>query len=239
MTNNNKKGNLYLIPAPLGDIDLHHVIPSYITDIINTIDEFIVEDERTARRYLKKIGLLKPLEEIVFHLLNTQTNFLNVAPYLNATTDGKHVGVLSDAGCPGIADPGAEVVKIAHQKSIRVIPLVGPSSILLALMASGMNGQNFVFHGYLPKERNERVKKIKEIEKAAQQKDQTQIFIETPYRNQHILEDIIHNCNAQTQLCIARDLTLPFEYINTKTISEWKNKLPDVSKKQCVFLLYK
>src|ERR1019366_1312990 len=190
------KGILYLIPTTLGDTtETADVIPVKINEIINTIDEYIVENEKSARHYLKKIGIKKSLQEIILHPLNQHTEAKEMSGYLNSIALGKNIGIISEAGCPGIADPGAEVVKVAHQKNIKVVPLVGPSSLLLALMASGFNGQNFTFNGYLPKERSERIKKIKELEKLAQQKNQTQLFIETPYRNMHLLEDILANCD--------------------------------------------
>jgi len=233
-----EKGILYLIPTTLGETEISKVIPAYIFEIINSIGEYIVEDEKSARRYLRKLRIKKSLDEIILHPLNAHTLTESFASYLNSIEEGKNIGIISEAGCPGIADPGAEIVKIAHKKNIKVVPLVGPSSILLALMASGFNGQNFCFHGYLPKERNERIRKLKDLERTAQQKNQTQIFIETPYRNQHLLEDIISNCSLQTQLCIACDITLPSEFIQTKAINEWKKKLPDINKRPAIFLIY-
>lgn len=235
-----QQGTLYLIPTTLGDTgETADVIPVKIKQVINTIDEYIVENEKSARHYLKKIGIQKLLQEIILHPLNQHTEQKEIESYLNSIALGKNVGIISEAGCPGVADPGAEVVKLAHKKNIKVIPLVGPSSILLALMASGFNGQSFTFHGYLPKERNERIRKIKELEKIAHQKNQTQLFIETPYRNNHILEDIINNCDHTTQLCIACDITLPTEFIKTKNIQEWKKQLPDIQKRPAIFLIYK
>jgi 16S rRNA (cytidine1402-2'-O)-methyltransferase len=236
----NKQGVLYLVPTTLGDTaEVMYSIPSGINMIINTIDEYIVENEKSARHYLKKLGIIKPLQEIILHPLNTHTELLHISQYLNSIFLGKNIGIISDAGCPGIADPGAEVVKIAHQKNIKVVPLTGPSSILLSLMASGFNGQNFAFNGYLPKERGERIKKIKELEKLAQQKNQTQLFIETPYRNQHLLDDLLANCSGNTPLCIACDISLPTEFIKTKSIVEWKKQLPELNKRPCIFLIYK
>jgi 16S rRNA (cytidine1402-2'-O)-methyltransferase len=235
-----KQGTIYLIPTTLGDTaEIADVIPVRINQIINTIDEYIVENEKSARHYLKKIGIAKPLQEIILHPLNKHTDVKQISIYLKAIDEGKHIGIISEAGCPGIADPGAEVVKLAHKKNITVIPLVGPSSIFLALMASGFNGQNFAFNGYLPKERGERIKKIKELEKLAQQKNQTQLFIETPYRNSHLMEDLLANCNNQTLLCIACDITLPKEFIKTKSINDWKKQIPDINKRPAIFLIYK
>jgi 16S rRNA (cytidine1402-2'-O)-methyltransferase len=234
-----KKGTLYLIPTTLGDTAPEAVMPASVKDVINLVDEFIVEDERTARRYLKKAGIERPLDSLVLHVLNKHTRPEETAGYLSAADQGKNIGIVSEAGCPGIADPGADVVKIAHSKGIKVVPLVGPSSVLLALMASGFNGQSFAFHGYLPKERGERIRKLKDLERTAQQKDQTQLFIETPFRNQHLLEDILANCAPATQLCIACDITLPTELIRTQAISEWKKQVPDINKRPAIFLLYK
>jgi len=235
-----KQGNIYLIPTTLGDTaETADVIPLKVNQIINTIDEYIVENEKSARHYLKKIGIKKPLQEIILYPLNKHTDLKQISSYLNAIEKGKNIGIISEAGCPGIADPGAEVIKLAHQKNIKVIPLVGPSSILLALMASGFNGQSFTFNGYLPKERNERIKKIKELEKLALQKNQTQLFIETPYRNNHLVEDLLNNCNNATLLCIACDITLPTEFIKTTTIYDWKRQLPNIDKRPAIFLIYK
>lgn len=234
-----KKGTLYLIPTTLGDTaETADVIPAKITSIINQIDEYIVENEKSARHYLKKAGIQKPLQEIILHPLNQHTPVHEISGYLKAISEGKNIGVISEAGCPGVADPGAEVVAIAHERNIKVVPLVGPSSILLSLMASGFNGQSFTFHGYLPKERPDRIKKLKELEKAANKK-QTQLFIETPYRNMHLLEDILANCESNTLLCIACDITLPSEFIKTKRVSEWKKQLPDINKKPTIFLMYR
>jgi 16S rRNA (cytidine1402-2'-O)-methyltransferase len=234
------KGILYLIPTTLGDTaETMDVLPVRVNNIINTIDEYIVENEKSARHYLKKMGIKKPLQEIILHPLNQHTESHEISTYLNAIENGKNIGIISEAGCPGVADPGAEVVKLAHQKNIRVIPLVGPSSILLSLMASGFNGQNFAFNGYLPKDRSERIKKIKELENTAIKKNQTQLFIETPYRNMHLLEDLLSNCDPQTKLCIACDITLSTEFIQTKSIAAWKKQLPDLNKRPTLFLINK
>jgi 16S rRNA (cytidine1402-2'-O)-methyltransferase len=233
-------GILYLIPTTLGDTaETADVLPVKVNHIINTIDEYIVENEKSARHYLKKMGIQKPLQEIILHPLNQHTESQEISTYLNSIALGKNVGIISEAGCPGVADPGADVVKLAHEKNITVVPLVGPSSILLSLMASGFNGQNFAFNGYLPKERNERIKKIKELERIAVSRNQTQLFIETPYRNTHLLEDLLANCEKQTKLCIACDVTLPTEFIKTKSIAEWKKGIPDINKRPTIFLLNK
>jgi len=234
----NERGKLYLIPTTLGDTsEVGDVLPTSVNQIINTIDEYVVENEKSARHFLKKMGIKKSLQEIILHPIDQHVKSTEIASYLNNIDQGKNIGVLSEAGCPAVADPGSEVVKIAHRKNIEVIPLVGPSSILLALMASGFNGQNFTFNGYLPKERGERILKLKDIERLAHRKNQTQIFIETPYRNLHLLEDILSNCEPSTQLCIGTDITLSTQFIKTKSISEWKKKLPDIYKKPTIFLI--
>ncbi|MCW3071370.1 MAG: SAM-dependent methyltransferase [Bacteroidetes bacterium] len=233
-----KNGILYLIPTTLGDTaETMDVLPVKVNQVINTIDEYIVENEKSARHYLKKMGIQKPLQEIILHPLNQHTEAGEISGYLNSISEGKNIGIISEAGCPGVADPGAEVVKLAHEKNITVVPLVGPSSILLSLMASGFNGQNFAFNGYLPKERGERIKKIKELENLAIKRNQAQLFIETPYRNMHLLEDLIANCDKQTRLCIACDVTLATELIKTKTISDWKKQLPELNKRPTIFLI--
>lgn len=234
------KGIIYLIPTTLGDTaETADVIPVKVNQLINSIDEYIVENEKSARHYLKKMGILKPLQEIILHPLNQHTESREISSYLNSIDLGKNIGIISEAGCPGVADPGAEVVKLAHLKNIKVVPLVGPSSILLALMASGFNGQNFAFNGYLPKERSERIKKIKELEKLAKEKNQTQLFIETPYRNMHLLEDVLSCCDSRTMLCIACDITLSTEFIKTKSVFDWKKQIPDLNKRPAIFLIYK
>ncbi len=223
----------------MGETDVDKIMPPYNKIIIDQIDEFIVEDARTARRFLKSAGYSKSLDQIIFHLLNKHTNTSELYMFLDSVKKGKNIGLLSEAGCPCIADPGAEIVKIAHQENLKVIPLVGPSSIIMGLMASGFNGQNFAFVGYLPIDSTLRIKKLKELEFLVFQKNQTQIFIETPYRNQKLFDDIIKTCSKEIMLCIATDITLPTESIQTKYISEWKNTNPDFHKKTTVFLLYK
>jgi 16S rRNA (cytidine1402-2'-O)-methyltransferase len=233
-----KTGKLFLIPAPLGDdSNFSRILPPFISEIINSIDHYIAEDEKTVRRYLKKLNIQKPLQEITLYPLNKHTPHQDIAGYLKPLEDGHHMGVISEAGCPGIADPGSEVVSLAHKKNIKVIPLVGPSSILLALMASGLNGQNFSFHGYLPIDKHLKAKKLKELETDSRINDRTQIFIETPYRNEKIFEEIINTCAPTTLLCLAVDVTLPSEKIKTLPLSEWKKRKPDFHKKPAVFLL--
>ncbi|MFZ4398952.1 MAG: SAM-dependent methyltransferase [Bacteroidales bacterium] len=234
-----QKGKLYLIPSTIGESPIDNVIPGYNKDVINEIDIYIVEEIRTARRFLKKAGLLKPIDDLVFFVLNEHSKPEEIDHYLDAIQNGENIGLLSEAGVPCIADPGADIVRIAQQKNIEVVPLVGPSSILLALMASGFNGQQFAFLGYLPVDKNLRINRIKEIEKNVYQKNETQIFIETPYRNNQLIESILQSCRSETLLCIATDITLPTAFIKTKSISAWKKSVPDFHKKTTVFLLYK
>ena len=209
--------SLYLIPTTLGESDTARVIPSDVSAIVKNIKYFIVENIRTARRYLRKMDPQLNIDELQFFELNQHTDGAVIAEYLRPILEGFDVGIISEAGCPGIADPGAEVVKLAHTRQIRVIPLVGPSSILLSLMASGMNGQNFAFIGYIPVKPVERAKAIREIERRSVVEKQTQIFIEAPYRNTQLINDLINNLNDQTRLCIACDITLETEYIKTQT----------------------
>lgn len=233
----NNKGTLYLIPTTLGESAYDQVIPSFNNSVLQEIDVFIVENIKTARRFIKKTAPDKVIDDLVFHEINKRTNLDMLPTFLKPIDEGKNIGVISDAGCPGVADPGADVVALAHQKNIKVMPLVGPSSILLSLMASGFNGQSFCFNGYLPKEQKDRVRKLKDLERMAIAQKQTQLFIETPYRNQHVLTDLLANCNPNTKLCIAVDITMASEQIATKTISEWKNTTIDLNKRPCIFLL--
>ena len=230
-------GNLYLIPTTLGESETTRVIPSDVSAIVKHIKYFIVENIRTTRRYLRKLDPQLNIDELQFFELNQHTDSRVVETYLHPISEGFDVGIISEAGCPGIADPGAEVVRIAHIRHIRVIPLVGPSSILLSLMASGMNGQNFSFIGYIPVKPVERIKAIKEIEKKSAIENQTQIFIEAPYRNNPLINDLISVLNNQTRLCIACDLTLETEYIKSQIISEWKKEIPDLNKRPAIFLV--
>jgi 16S rRNA (cytidine1402-2'-O)-methyltransferase len=234
---NKEKGILYLIPSPLGEGSIDPSISAFNLAIIKSLDEFIVEDLRTARRFLIKVGIGKPIDELTFHLLNehTRQNFTN--EYLESLLTGKNVGLLSDAGCPVIADPGASVIKAAHEKQIKVVPLVGPSSVLLALMASGLNGQSFTFHGYLPKQTPDRIKKIRQLETETLKDGSTQIFIETPYRNDSIIKDILSTCKNDTLLCIASDITMPSEYIRTLSVADWKKEKLSLNDHPAVFLI--
>ena len=233
-----KLGTLYLIPVTLGDDNIAQVLPLDVVKIAQNLENFIVESEKSARHFLSTIKTAKPVRELTLNLLNEHTLDKDLSALLAPLLAGKDVGLMSDAGCPGIADPGAKLVALAHQKNIKVVPFVGPSSILLSLMASGLNGQQFAFLGYLPVDKTARNIKLKEIEKRSQTHKETQIFIETPYRNQHMLEAILSGCNANTRLCIACHISLLDELIVTKRISEWKQSaLPDLNKKPTVFLI--
>ena len=231
------KGNLYLIPTPLGDTGFEAGMPLFNLQILQQINTFIVEELRTARRFLRKAGYTKDFETVNFYLLNEHTPDNEAVTMLEKAIAGENIGLLSEAGLPCIADPGNIVVRLAHRKGIRVIPLTGPSSIMLALMASGLNGQNFVFHGYLPVKPDERSKTLRELEQAAAKGNQTQIFIETPYRNMAMLESILKTCHPSLMLCIAADLTLETEWIRSMTVQEWKKEKPELHKRPVVFLL--
>ncbi|MCH5328217.1 MAG: SAM-dependent methyltransferase [Coprobacter sp.] len=230
---------LYLIPVPLGDTPIDRVLPPYNREIIASLTCFIVENVRTARRFLKRSNPDIDIDTLTFFTLNQHTPPAEVSGYLAPLEQGRSIGIISEAGCPAIADPGADVVAIAQRKGCRIVPLVGPSSILLSLMASGFNGQNFAFHGYLPIEPAERARTLKTLEQRIYSENQTQIFIETPYRNQKILDDFIRTCRPQTRLCVAADITCEGEYIRTLTLREWKSQHPDLHRKPCIFLLYK
>jgi 16S rRNA (cytidine1402-2'-O)-methyltransferase len=230
-------GQLFLLPVPLGETPISQVIPSYNLEVIQTLSEFIAEDIRSARRHLKQMGILQPLDTLLIHEIGKHSDESRYDSYLNAALEGKNIGLLSEAGCPGVADPGAAIVQRAFSKNIRVIPLSGPSSILMALMASGSNGQSFVFHGYLPIEKSDRSRKIKEMELHARQKNQTQLFMEAPFRNDKLFDDLMGECKGDTELCIACDITLPTQYIERKSISNWKLKKPALHKRPAIFLI--
>ena len=230
---------LYLLPVTLGDTPLSNVLPQYNSEIISGIRHFIVEDVRSARRFLRKVDSGFDIDGSTFYELNKHTAPEVVAGYLKPLQGGKPMGVISEAGCPAVADPGADVVAIAQRKGLKVVPLVGPSSIILSVMASGFNGQSFAFNGYLPIKADERAKKLRQLEQRIYNEEQTQLFIETPYRNGKMLEDILANCRPQTKLCIAANLTCADEYVQTRTVKEWRGRVPDLSKVPCIFLLYK
>ncbi|WP_047546963.1 SAM-dependent methyltransferase [Psychroserpens sp. Hel_I_66] len=237
MTNN--FGKLYLIPTRLGDNPPLEVLPISVKKIIESVDDYIVENEKTARRFIKKIDSRKQQSSINFKILNKYTQPEETQNFLDDCKAGKSMGLLSEAGCPGIADPGADIVKLAHQNNIQVVPLVGPSSIVLALMSSGMNGQSFAFNGYIPIDKAERKSTLKRLERISHEQNQTQLFIETPYRNNKILEDICSTLHQNTRVCIACDITLPTEYIKTMTVGEWKNANVDLHKRPAIFVIHK
>ncbi len=229
---------LYLIPVTLGGTTIESVLPSYNKEVVLAIRHFIVEDIRSARRFLKKVDREIDIDTLTFYPLNKHTSPEEISGYLTPLLNGESMGVLSEAGCPAVADPGADVVAIAQRKDLKVVPLVGPSSIILSVMGSGFNGQSFAFHGYLPIEPTDRAKRLKILEQRVYAEHQTQLFIETPYRNNKMVDDILLNCRPQTKLCIAANITCEGEYIKTRTVKEWQGKVPDLSKIPCIFLLY-
>jgi 16S rRNA (cytidine1402-2'-O)-methyltransferase len=232
-------GKLYLIPTTLGDGDPNDVLPQTIKRIIDLIDDYIVENEKTARKFIKSVQPEKIQATLRLNTLNKHTEVSEHSKMLQTCLEGKNVGLISEAGCPGVADPGAVVVKIAHEKGIQVVPLVGPSSILLAIMASGLNGQSFAFNGYIPIDKAEKKTALKTLEKLSQDKNQSQIFIETPYRNNKMLEDIIQAVNPSTYICIATDITLPTEFIKTMRAADWKKIQIDLHNRPTIFIIHK
>lgn len=233
-------GTLYLIPTTLSDCELSQVLPDGNTPIIRKLKVFIVENIRTARRFLKQVDSNIIIDELQFFELNQHTDLNHINQYLEPLLKGEDIGIISEAGCPAIADPGADIVALAQAQKIKVVPLVGPSSILLSLMASGFNGQSFAFHGYLPIEKGQRVDKLKQLERRIYSEQQTQLFIETPYRNRQMVDELLKSLQPQTKLCIAVDITSDTEDIRTKTISEWKKSvIPELHKRPCIFLVYK
>lgn len=232
------QGKLYLIPTTLGSNNIDSIIPREVITLIPKLKHFIVENIRTARRYLKLVDKSIVIDDLTFYELNKYTTAKDISTYLNAIKDFD-IGIISEAGCPGVADPGAEVVKIAHTRNIQIIPLVGPSSILLSLMASGLNGQNFAFNGYIPIKSDERAKKIRQLESRSMIENQTQIFIEAPYRNIKLLEDLSNTCSPSTKICVACDISLETEYIKTLSAKAWKNEKPNLHKRPTIFLLLK
>lgn len=232
-------GTLYLIPTPLGKTGENNAIPEYTLQVLRNLEVLMVENLKTATSFLQWVGDTIPEYEIDFYPLNKNTPDQEIHSFLRPLLDGKDAGILSEAGAPGVADPGSRLVKLAHQYQINVVPLVGPSSILLALMASGFNGQSFAFHGYLPIDQNKRKAMVKQLEGESRRHDRTQLFMEAPYRNNELLKDIIKTCSPATRLCTATDLTLSSERIISKHLSEWKSsKLPDLNKRPTIFLLY-
>ena len=236
-SNHTDKGQLYLIPSPIGDNDPSEVIPAAVLDLIPEISTFVVEEVRTARRYLSRAGLKGKIDSLDFHVLNEHTRPEEIEGYAGLFEDGNDVGLISEAGLPAVADPGAQLVALAHRLGIKVVPLVGPSSLMLALMASGLNGQSFTFCGYLPAKSDERKARLRAIEKLSASSQQTQIFIETPYRNDSMLKDILQCCRDTTRVCVAADMTTPQAYIRTLTVGQWKKEDTVIGKRPCVFLL--
>lgn len=232
-------GILFLIPNTLGDNAPDEVMPQKVMETAKRLRHFIVEDVRTVRRYLRRIDRTFPIDDSQFFELNQHTDRSKIEPYLKPLLEGNDMGIISEAGCPAVADPGADIVALAHRKGIRVVPLVGPSSILLAQMASGFNGQSFAFVGYLPIEAAERQKRLRKLEHRAKEENQTQLFIETPYRNMKLFDELTATLKGDTRLCIACDITLESEYIETRTIGEWKQKKPqDLNKRPTIFGIF-
>lgn len=244
----NPLGKLYLIPTTLGDTnntdaskqtDPLDVLPQTVKRIVSLLDTFIVENEKNARRFIKSISPETVQANLQLSALNKHTETSEHLGMIKPCLSGKNVGLMSDAGCPGVADPGAAIVKIAHEKGIQVVPLVGPSSILMAIMGSGMNGQSFAFNGYLPIDKSDKKNTLKNLEKLSADKNQSQLFIETPYRNNKMLEDILQALQPSTYLCVAADITLPTEYIKTMRVSDWKKTKVDLHNRPAIFIIHK
>lgn len=239
MNTTNSKGKLYLIPTTLGESNAEEVLPILVKRVIEVIDYYIVENEKTARKSIKAVYPEKVQASLILSTLNKHTDVKEHNEMLKPCLQGINVGLMSEAGCPGVADPGAAIVKLAHEKGIQVVPLVGPSSILLAMMASGMNGQSFAFNGYLPIDKSEKKSALKNYEKLSQDKNQSQIFIETPYRNNKLMEDLLQTLQPNTHLCIAADITLPTEYIKTFRVNDWKKVKIDLHNRPTIFIIHK
>lgn len=233
-----KLGKVYLIPTVIAEDTMDQTLPASIKLTVNNLKYFLVENVRTARRFLSALGIKNPIDNLHFEELNKRTSEVELKHLFAPVMQGENIGIMSEAGCPGVADPGALAVNFAHEHHIQVIPLVGPSSFLLALMASGFNGQSFVFHGYLPIDKAERNKAVKQLEKQAHDQHQTQIFMETPYRNNQLFDAVLKNCRNTTKLCVARGVTGPDEYIKTMSIGDWKKNKSDLHKIPTVFLIY-
>ena len=233
-------GTLYLIPTVLSDsAPLENVLPSGNAAVVVRLKHFIVENVRTARRFLKRVDREIDIDSLTFYELNQHTDAMQIGSFVQPLQQGFDMGMISEAGCPAVADPGADVVAVAQKMGARVVPMVGPSSILMSLMASGFNGQSFAFNGYLPIEKNERTQTLRRLEQRIYAENQTQIFIETPYRNQQMVEELCRTLRPQTKLCIARDITGDGESIRTRTLAEWKKSLPEIGKVPCIFLIFK
>lgn len=231
-------GKIFLIPSVLAPETASEVIPSCVPEAIKETDYYFAEEIRTARRFISALKVSRPIEDLIFFQLNKDTTLEEVKAFFLQVPVEKNIGIISEAGCPGIADPGSLAVAYAHQLGREVVPLPGPSSIFLALMGSGFNGQSFCFHGYLPIEQDKRIKAIKDLEKESRQKKQTQIFMETPYRNNKLAEDVLSACAPETLFCLASNLTAKDQFIKTLSIRDWKGSLPDLHKKPVVFLIY-
>ena len=233
------KGKLYLIPTTLGEMNPNDVLPQTVKRAIDFIDDYIVENEKTARKFIKSIQPEKVQDSLRISVLNKRTEVAEYNAMIAPCLTGINIGLMSEAGCPGVADPGAVIVKIAHENGIQVVPLVGPSSILLAMMGSGMNGQSFAFNGYLPIDKGEKKAALKNFENLSVVKNQSQIFIETPYRNNKLLEDILQVLQPNTHLCIATDITLPTEYIKTFRVADWKKIKVELHNRPTIFIIHK
>jgi len=234
------KGKLFLIPTTLGDNNPLEVLPISVVNTIESTIHFIVENEKSARRFIKKIAPSKEQSSLILSVLDKRTSMMDIQNYLDVCDDGINIGLLSEAGVPAIADPGANIVELAHKKNIRVVPLVGPSSILMAMMSSGFNGQNFTFNGYLPIDSKERKQTLKQLEKISLSKNQSQIFIETPYRNDKMLQDLLQTLSPNTKLCIATDISLKDEFIRTLDVRNWKNTAkPNLHKRPTIFIIHR
>lgn len=231
------KGILYLIPNKISEAPLNEVVPEHLVSLVPTIKHYIVEDIRTVRRYLRQLNKAVDIDSTTFYELNKHTEPTDILKYLDAAENGENVGLISEAGLPCIADPGNVIVALAHHKGIRVVPLVGPCSMMMALMASGLNGQNFAFNGYIPIDQPERTKKIRDLENRSRKEQQSQIFMDTPYRNNRLFDDLKNTLSPQTMLCIALNITSDDEFICTKTIAEWKREKIDLNKKPCIFII--
>jgi 16S rRNA (cytidine1402-2'-O)-methyltransferase len=232
-------GTLFLIPNTLGSEQTDHIIPPVVAETATQLRHFAVEEVKSARRFLRKIDRQFPIDDTQFTIMNKKTAAPELMGLIRLLKDGENVGIMSEAGCPAIADPGSVLVALAHEHGIRVTPMVGPSSILLTLIGSGFNGQNFTFHGYLPKDKKERVRRLKELETRVRRSGETQLFMDTPFRNMHVLEDLLNELSDDTHLCVATNLTLPDEHINTRTILEWRDNVYDLAKNPTMFALGK
>lgn len=231
------QSKLYLIPNLIGDVEPELVLPAVLPKIVESLKHFIVEDVRNARRYLRKLSKNIVIDELTFYVLNKHASQEEISTYLNACVKGLDIGLISEAGLPCVADPGNVIVEMAHRRNIRVVPIAGPSSIYMALMASGLNGQNFAFNGYLPVENNLKIRKLKELEQKVYKDQQSQIFMDTPYRNNKMFSDIMSNLNSNTYLCVAVNVSCEDEFIKTMKIKDWKTNAPDLHKKPCIFII--